>query len=441
VARYSIHTNPTANKFLDAVREVGTIEDPNRVLYTFGRRMWRIWDVDLFLGVSQRGLGPGEYKITRFVRPKELDPHADEPPHNPWKEWDDLPLHTGGIIGELIGDHTPRVLRDLDVPDDPVLGGALAGMRSGIVVPIYDTGEVLNWMIQFRAAADGYDDARLEQATLTANVFGTATKALLALREVRDLHRQLERQFEEVARVQQSLLPRRLPRIPHLKIATSYLTSDQAGGDYYDFFRFPEGHWGLLIADVSGHGAAAATVMAMLRGILHAYDGRCPRPDAVLRYVNDRLLTAELEGMFITAFLAIYDPETGELTYSRSGHNPPRLKKGSTGEVIALDGAPSVPLGIFADFEPESDTVALEPNDTLVLYTDGITEAFAPGEARPRDMFGTQGLDRALEHCSGEPECVVDSVHHALFEHTRSRDRDDDQTIVAVRYLPSATDA
>jgi len=437
VPGYRIHNSPTATLFLDAVRDVGVVGDPNRVLYAFGRRTWKIWDVDLFIALSQRALGPGEYKITRFVRPKELDPNSDEPPHNPWKEWDQMPVHTGGILGDLIRERTPRIIRDLDVSDDPVLGGALAGLRSGIIVPIYEQGEILNWMLQFRAGPNGYDDARLEQATLTANVFGAATRTLLALNEIKDLHSQLEQQFEEVARVQQSLLPKRIPKIPHLTIATSYLTSEHAGGDYYDFFPFPDGMWGLLIADVSGHGAAAATVMAMLRGILHAYNGRRPSPDAVMRYANDRLLSAELEGMFVTAFFAVYNPQTGELTYSRSGHNPPRLKEGATGRVRSLDGASSVPLGILAEFEAQSETVRLGPGDTIVLYTDGITEAFSPASGDRRGaMFGTEGLDEALETCSGAPECIVDSVHSALFRHTSSRDRDDDQTIVAIRYEP-----
>jgi sigma-B regulation protein RsbU (phosphoserine phosphatase) len=124
------------------------------------------------------------------------------------------------------------------------------------------------------------------------------------------------------------------------------------------------------------------------------------------------------------------------LEYSRSGHNPPLLKRGNSGRVRLLDGASTFPLGIFGDYEPPSERVQLDPKDTIVLYTDGITEAFGPGGVS--DMFGLDGLRASLNECSGAPECVVDSVHAALYRHTGSRDRDDDQTIVAFQLVGAA---
>jgi len=229
--------------------------------------------------------------------------------------------------------------------------------------------------------------------------------------------------------VQQALLPREIPKIPGLKIATSYLTSDEAGGDYYDFFPAPNGTWGVVIADVAGHGAAAATVMAMLHAILHGYRGPDFAPDAVLRYANSRLEACRIESTFVTAFFGVYDPATGRLEYARAGHNPPRLKQRDGGGVRAVDGAHGLPLGITRDYEMRSGSLDLRVGDTLVLYTDGITEAFSA----EREQFGIHRLDGALVGCSGEPDCVVDSVHKALYKHTRSLAREDDQTIVAIR--------
>jgi len=85
---------------------------------------------------------------------------------------------------------------------------------------------------------------------------------------------------------------------------------------------------------------------------------------------------------------------------------------------------------VFEPLGATSASIRLEPGDTVVMYTDGITEAFNPS----REMFGVAGLDASLEGCSGAPDCVVDSVHGALYEHTNSRTRDDDQTIVALRF-------
>jgi sigma-B regulation protein RsbU (phosphoserine phosphatase) len=282
----------------------------------------------------------------------------------------------------------------------------------------------------FRTDPRFYTTEHLEQSLLVANLTGGTNTRLLLMQEIRKLNAQLKHEFEEVARVQRALLPRQIPNIAGLEIATSYLPSDQAGGDYFDFFKFENDTWGILIADVSGHGAAAATVMAMLHGILHAYQGPGRSPDAVLRYANTRLMEAGIDGTFVTAFLGIFDPATGRLNYARSGHNPPILKDGKTGQVTTLDGAAALPLGVLEAYDISMATLQLKPQDTVILYTDGITEAMNA----TREMFGPERLDESLTICSGQPDCVVDSVHGALFRHTGTLNRRDDQTMVAIRY-------
>jgi sigma-B regulation protein RsbU (phosphoserine phosphatase) len=170
--------------------------------------------------------------------------------------------------------------------------------------------------------------------------------------------------------------------------------------------------------------------MAMLHAIVHGYGGSDYGPEAVLRYANKRLVAAGFEGSFVTAFAAVYEPAAATMRYARAGHNPPRLKDGRTGEIRVLDGASAMPLGVVEPYEITSETVRLKPSDTVVLYTDGITEAFSP----EREMFGVDRLDEALHGCTGQPDCVIDSVHTALYAHTHSRQRADDQTLVALRY-------
>ena len=409
----------------ELLRDVSMMGDPVSLLARFGEHFWKVRSVDFMVSLSQRGLGPGEYKVTRAMRPGE---RAGEPA-NPWRDWASMPTYRGGFLGGLIGRAVPQLVHDLRVGDDPALGDSVAGMGSCMASPIYDHGEAINWNIYFHRDPDFYTAAHLADHFLTVNLVGTATRNLLAVNRADELNRRLTGQLEAVARVQQALLPGEIPKIPGLKIATSYLTSDEAGGDYYDFFRLPDGHWGMLIADVSGHGAAAATVMAMLHAILHGYEGPEFSPDAVLRYANRRLAASRIDSTFVTAFFGVYDPGTGRMEYARAGHNPPRLKRGDTGELVALDGASGLPLGIQDEYEIQTGCVALGLQDTLVLYTDGITEAFNGS----REQFGLGGLDEALAVCSGDPECAVDSVHKALYRHTGSLGRDDDQTIVAIR--------
>jgi phosphoserine phosphatase RsbU/P len=429
--------NPRVGLLLEMLSDASRATRPIDVLRAFGQRYWSLKPIDYFLSISVRGLEPGQYKITRRIDAAAvLAGSASLPTVDPWGDWEKIPVREGGLVGALVADPRPKLVRSLPEEVDPVLGRAVAPLRSCIALPLYERGEVLNWAIEFRRAESGFTTEDLEEALVVANLIGSTNRMLLLYEEVRRLHSALRVQFEDVARVQRSLLPRKIPDIPGLQIATSYLTSDQAGGDYYDFFEFEDGTWGILIADVSGHGAGAATVMAMLHGILHAYTGgaagRGRSPDGVLRYANHKLVEAGLEGNFVTAFFAIYDPRTAALRYSRSGHNPPRLKDGITGKTRALDGAGTLPLGIFEPYEISSEMIQLAPMDTLVLYTDGITEAFDS----QREMFGIQRLDEALDQCTGIPDCVVDSVHAALYRHTSSRTRADDQTLVALRYIP-----
>jgi len=431
-----ILTDPKARLSLvrELLEEVSSAEEPGEIQLAF-RRMWQLRPVDLYVSASTRGMRPGQYKITRIIDTREIARSTDDGAeiysrYDPWRNWDRLPTHAGGFLGRIIESGEPGLAVLDGLHGDSVLGDAAGGMRAVMYTPIFDRGKPLNWSFQFVRDADAFDAEALEMFVMLANLSGTATRNLVAVREAERATDRLRGQFEEVARVQQSLLPRSLPDIPGLSLATSYLTSDQAGGDYYDFFPFEDGRWGILIADVAGHGAAAATVMAMLHAILHAYEGSGIHPHLVLEHANSRLVAAGLEGAFTTAFLGLYDPATGEFQFSRAGHNPPRWKRGATGEVIAIEEAGSLPLGVFEPLGATSASIRLEPGDTIVLYTDGITESFN----ERREMFGVDGLDAALEGCSGQPACVVDSVHGALYEHTQSRTRDDDQTIVALRY-------
>jgi phosphoserine phosphatase RsbU/P len=432
-----LESNPRILILEGLLRELSVAQQPYEVLYAFARRYWQLQPIDYMLSLSVKGLPPGGgYRITRKIDVQGVL-RGESPPQHTALPLKDLPVHTGGLIGEMIDGGRPRLIYDLRLADDPVLGDLVKDMRSAVFLPLFEDGEPRYWSIQFRRNPEGFTVQELEQAAIISNLVGGTNTRLMLMQQVNKLNQALQQQFEDVAKVQRSLLPRRIPDVRGLQIATSYLTSDQAGGDYYDFFPFEDGTWGFLIADVSGHGAAAATIMAMFHGILHAYTGAGGRsgdvrsPDVVLRYANRKLYEAGLEGNFVTAFFAVYDPERAMLTYARSGHNPPLLKDGASGEVVHLEGEGAPPLGLFEPYEITCTQVKLKRMDTVILYTDGITEAFSAS----REMFGPARLDAALTRCNGSPDCVVDSVHTALYQHTGTMTRADDQTLVALRYV------
>lgn len=180
------------------------------------------------------GWRAGSYKLTRLIDTREAAAASDGGVSlyarmDPWRHWSTLPTYEGGLIGQLIDRGEPVVMRLDGLRDDPALGPAALEMRSVMATPIFDRGRPVNWALQFARAPDTYDDEAAGNFVMVANLAGTATRNLVSVREAERATVRLRTQFEEVARVQQSLLPRTLPSIPGLKVATSYLTSDEAG--------------------------------------------------------------------------------------------------------------------------------------------------------------------------------------------------------------------
>ena len=198
-------------------------------------------------------------------------------------------------------------------------------MRSLMALPNYDQGQALNYAVVLRADADAFDPETLPERVWMSNLFGRATSNLVLRQELERAYKVVDRELHRVAEIQRSLLPKVLPEIPKLSVAAHYQTSQWAGGDYYDFFELSGGKWGLLIADVSGHGTPAAVMMAITHAVAHSHPGDPEPPSALLEHVNDRmtrLYTAD-GAAFVTAFYGIYDPATRALTYASAGHNPP----------------------------------------------------------------------------------------------------------------------
>ncbi len=418
------------------VSQISLAQSPRDMLTAISEHYWPLRPSDYMISMSTRDLAEGWYRVTRQVDIAAIQSgkiSLDQA--DPWGDKGELPVVSGGILGEFIRQKRPLIASDLNVRGDPILGDSIAHLGSVMVLPLYHEGQPVYWNLAFRTGPRDYTDEQLEQSLLVANLTGGTNTRLTLMEEVRTLNLALRHEFEEIARIQRSLLPPVLPDIAGIEIATSYLTSEQAGGDYYDFFKFADDYRGAFIADVSGHGAAAATVMAMLHGILHAYKGPGGDPAAVLRYANEQLMGAALSGTFVTAFLAVYHPQEvsrgrTKLSFARAGHNPPLLKSGRDGTVSALAQDGALPLGINDPYEIQSAAVVMYPMDTLLLYTDGITEAMSPDG----EMFGPERLTETLSRSAGEPASLIKGIQAGIEHHSQGRTRKDDQTMVAVRY-------
>ncbi len=372
------------------MRAISSISDPEELVEVYWRGIGDLVPIREYVAVSRRNIERPFYMVTRSSR------FTEHP--NPWTERDRLPRLSGGILGEVAYANRPVLIDDLPArlaPDDP---GRfyLEGFQALIALPQYDGGEGLNVTMMLVPPGIELDRAIIPMLHWQAGLFGRGTQNLVLRNQLGAALSALDRELQVVGEIQRSLLPSEPPAIAGFEVATHYLTSARAGGDYYDFFPLHGGGWGLFIADVSGHGTPAAVMMAITHAIAHSQPGTHTPPAALLTYLNDRLTHSyRRDGTFVTAFYGVLDPAGRTLTYSAAGHPPPRLARGE--RVLPLDRASSLPLGILDGVGYDEAEVQLERGDLLLLYTDGITEAMAPvARGQPVDLFGTARLDRAL---------------------------------------------
>ena len=249
-------------------------------------------------------------------------------------------------------------------------------------------------------------------------------------------HSQLEslRKDLDAARdIQQYILPRVFPPFPEeagrLDIFASMEAAKEVGGDFYDFFRIDEERIALVIADVCGKGIPAALFMAVSRTMIRAKGSQCKHVGECLTESNHLLASYSIDCMFLTVFYAIYNMRTGELTYANAGHNPPRLLHGD-GSVEELPLAKNTIVGAFDGIEYLEDSLQMQPGDSLVMYTDGVTEAINPAE----EEFGTKRLDTILGAHAGEGcQQIVESVKGGLNDFVDGAEQSDDITLLVVK--------
>ena len=232
-----------------------------------------------------------------------------------------------------------------------------------------------------------------------------------------------------VADIQRSLLPQVSPKIPNLELATYYRTSRWAGGDYYDFLPLPDGRWGILIADVSGHGTPAAVMMAITHSLAHSVrpcGGPPGRGFCASTASFPTLYGFQRGGWPASVLRRLRARSCCTLTYSSAGHNPPRLKRCGDGSVNSLEEVGGPPLGLFDEIEYEQTTLALQPGDILAFYTDGITEAMNDKNVQ----FGTARLDQVLHRCGLDATEIIRATVEAVDLFTGGHPPEDDRTLL-----------
>ena len=218
----------------------------------------------------------------------------------------------------------------------------------------------------------------------------------------------LQNELNIASQMQQSILPTQFPRGPDFQVYASMTPARNVGGDFYDIVHLEDNRIGVAIADVSDKGVPAALYMMSSRTLLKGAAIGCESPSQVLDEVNSLLQDDSDTGMFVTLFYGIYDPATNEFTYANGGHNPPLIVHADgSSTVLAMTGG--VVLGVVPSIQYEQTTVALSPGDTILLYTDGITDA----TNEEGEFFG---LERLQATFAGNPPRDSRAANDAVFE-------------------------
>ncbi len=240
----------------------------------------------------------------------------------------------------------------------------------------------------------------------------------------------MEQELEVARSIQSSLIPNGRPSIPGCDIASFWQAARQVSGDFYDFLPLRDGKWGIVIADVADKGVPAALFMALSRTIMRtvAFNRVCPS-DVLIRS-NEIIDRETASDLFVTTFYAVWDADSGTLTYANGGHNPPLLLH-ANGEISLLKGK-GMALGVLPDITIAQQQISLHAGDVLLFYTDGVTEAMNEN----LDEFGMKRLEMVGKTAvSQDAPAILDAITDAIAAHTGATAQFDDITLVVMKVL------
>jgi phosphoserine phosphatase RsbU/P len=239
----------------------------------------------------------------------------------------------------------------------------------------------------------------------------------------------LERELAVARRIQRSILPHALPRVPGLDLGAQMVPTRSVGGDFYDFIPLGDRKLGIAVGDVSDKGVPAALFMSLTYSLLRVEARRCSSPAETLRAVNRSLLDMNGGGMFVTALYGILDAGTREFHYARAGHELP-LVQDAQGSEITVPVAPGQPLGLFKSAIVDEGRVTIPPGGALFVYTDGVTDAMDPGG----DFYGLERLVEILRaNRAANAAGLCQAVWNSIVSFAGTAAQHDDVTLLALR--------
>ena len=305
-----------------------------------------------------------------------------------------------------------------------------------ITTPIFrsDSGRAIGGIIlELRTLAQPWDKKALANLFPATQALADQISSTLQQTEVYENSldfQQITQELRLAGQIQASFLPNKFPPIPGWQLAVTLLPARETSGDFFDVIELSDDRLGILVADVAGKGVGSALYMALSRTLIRTYaEEYDAEPEVVFFAANNRLLKDARANLFITLFYGILDPIGGTLTYCNAGHNPPYLIRSSDQESVESLTRTGIAMGIETNSTWSTDTVAIEPGDILVLYTDGIPDA----RDQDGDFFNDEAIIEIVrENSDRSAHEIQSSIINEVQKFSADTPQDDDITLMVL---------
>ena len=406
-------------------REITSILDPDDLLERIGTLLKRVIDFQMFtiLLWSERNQQFEHRFSTRYGERVTRERNV---------------LPGQGIIGTVAQERAPILAPD--VRKDPRYVNVHAETRSKLTVPLIYKGKVIGVIDLEHTRVNYYnEDHQRTLTTLAAQIAISIANARLYQR-IHEEEQRMERDLDMARQVQIRLLPSEPPTPHNAEIAVSFRPARSIGGDLYDFIDYTKNGCTdrtlIVLGDVSGKATPAALYAALVSGILRSLASRHLPPSRLLAVLNNQLQERKLDGQYVTMLLALWDDCSRTLTISNAGSVQPILitREGSLTNAIKTRTleVEGFPLGLFPDATYDEMVLPLSPDDLVVFFSDGITDAV---NSRGED-FGSERLRSLLQHhptAATTAASTVAAILEAVTTHQSGAEHFDDETLVALR--------
>jgi phosphoserine phosphatase RsbU/P len=306
-----------------------------------------------------------------------------------------------GMVGHVAA--TGKMHYAPDVACDPYYVACEPDTRSEVAIPLQREGDLVGVFTASHRELDAFCPDQLRLLQSLCDHVAVAVHNAQRFSDEREQRERMTREAEEARTIQQALLPRSSPLIPGFRVSGLTIPAGSVGGDWYDFIPLSDGRWGLVLADVSGKGTAAALLMSATRGMLRSLAQTGSGPAEVLTRLNNMMIEDFPSGRFVTMVYAELDPSTRVLRIACAGHLAPLLVDPSGHRWINHEHG--LPLGISASKFSEAE-VTLGEHSRIAFYSDGITEA----ELDSGEEYGAERLLAQMQSPDVTPEGLLADV-------------------------------